>query len=61
MKSFNVYSNVAICFEQGGTDVQMHVHERLKQWRQPSWPQEGDHKFIGWFVTFISVTTSMAK
>ena len=34
VKSFNVYSNVAICFEQGGTDVQMHVHEWLKQWRQ---------------------------
>ena len=22
---------------------------------------ERDHKFIGWFVTFIGVTTSMAK
>ena len=23
--------------------------------------EERDHKFIGWFVTFIGVTTSMAK
>ena len=22
---------------------------------------ESDHKFIGWFVTFTGVTTSMAK
>ena len=26
-KSFDVKINVAICFEQGGTDLQMHVHE----------------------------------
>ena len=34
VKYFNVYINVAICFEQGGTDLQMHVHEWLQQWSQ---------------------------
>ena len=29
-KSFDVKVNVAICFEQGGTDLQMHVHEWLQ-------------------------------
>ena len=31
---FNVKINVAICFEQGGTDLQMYVHEWLQQCRQ---------------------------
>ena len=29
-KSFDIKVNVAICFEQGGTDLQMHVHEWLQ-------------------------------
>ena len=31
---FNVKINVGICFEQGETDLQMHVHRWLQQWRQ---------------------------
>ena len=33
-KSFDIKINVAICFEQGGADLQMHVHEWLQWCRQ---------------------------
>ena len=54
-------------FEQGGTDIQMFIHEWLQQWRQ-LWKLKDiiatgkrSQVHIGWFVTFIGVTTSMAK
>ena len=31
---FNVKINGAICFEQGETDLQIHIHEWLQQWWQ---------------------------
>ena len=34
VKAFNGKINVAICFEQGGTDLYMHFHEWFQQWRQ---------------------------
>ena len=34
VKSFDIKINVVICLEQGGTDLQMHVHEWLQWWRQ---------------------------
>ena len=49
-------------FEQGGTDIQMYIHEWLQQWTEAAVKTKGHHhKFIGGFVTFIGVTTSIAK
>ena len=53
-------------FEQGGTDLQMYIHEWLQQWRQlwklkdiiATGKRSEVHRLV---VTFIGVTTSMAK
>ena len=54
------------CLEQGGTDLQMHLMSGSNDGgscanQRTLLPQDGDHKFIGWFVTFIGVTASIAK
>lgn len=60
--SINVHvkMNLSTCLEQGVADIEMHLHEWLKQWRQLNWwaslPQEKD-QLPGWFVNLFLYNT----